>query len=185
METGRDQKSPVRRCFKPRPPLRTGCAGFASGCRSSVRGSNDPETLRSSRSRSGRLSGLLSGCPPIDTRPQARAKLGKAQLSDPFRFRKFFAHGIGAIFNEMCTNKTGETFAPQCSVARERDCVLRESRRAQTAFLRSQFLPAESFAAPVPAFQLSLSGSAFCSEAISAPGSSPRACFAGKRSTFP
>src|SRR5262249_15163062 len=30
-----DQKSPVRRCFKPRPPWRAGCAGFASGCRSS------------------------------------------------------------------------------------------------------------------------------------------------------
>jgi hypothetical protein len=28
------QKSPFRRCFKPRPPLRAGCAGFASGCRS-------------------------------------------------------------------------------------------------------------------------------------------------------
>src|SRR5262249_17303250 len=27
------------------------------------------------RSHSGRLSGLLSGCPPTDTRPQARAKL--------------------------------------------------------------------------------------------------------------
>lgn len=28
--------------------------------------------------RSGRPSGLLSGCPPIDTRPQARANMGKA-----------------------------------------------------------------------------------------------------------
>src|SRR5258707_4134139 len=28
------------------------------------------------RSRSGRLSGLLSGCPPTDTRPQARTKKG-------------------------------------------------------------------------------------------------------------
>ena len=33
--------------------------------------------MTSWRSRSGRLSGLLSGCPPTDTRPQARAKLGK------------------------------------------------------------------------------------------------------------
>src|SRR5216684_2026544 len=79
--TGRDQKSPLRRCFKPRPPWRTRYAGFASGCQSSVRSSNDPTALRSSRSRSGRLSGLLSGCPPIDTRPQARAKLGKLQIS--------------------------------------------------------------------------------------------------------
>src|SRR5260370_18443713 len=79
--TGRDQKSPLRRCFKPRPSWRTRCAGFASGCQSSVRSSDDPVILRSSRSRSGRLSGLLSGCPPIDTRPQARAKLGKLQIS--------------------------------------------------------------------------------------------------------
>ena len=37
LEGQRDQKSPFRRCFKPRPPLRAGCAGFASGCRSVVR----------------------------------------------------------------------------------------------------------------------------------------------------
>ncbi len=89
--TGRDQKSPLRRCFKPRPSWRTRCAGFASGCQSSVRSSGNPVTLRSSRSRSGRLSGLLSGCPPIDTRPQARAKLGKPQISDFRRPCKSFA----------------------------------------------------------------------------------------------
>ena len=86
LEGRRDQKSPLRRCFKPRPPLRAGYAGFASGCRSSVFGAaNDRElsvlaNLGFLRSRSGRLSGLLSGCPPTDTRPQARAKLGEAQL---------------------------------------------------------------------------------------------------------
>ena len=69
------QKSPFRRCFKPRPPWRAGCAGFASGCRSHEQGS---------RCFLRRLSGLLSGCPPIDTRPQARAKLGKQQNN---RFR--------------------------------------------------------------------------------------------------
>src|SRR5579871_5389784 len=89
--TGRDQKSPLRRCFKPRPPWRTRYAGFASGCQSSVRSSNDPMTLRSSRSRSGRLSGLLSGCPPTDTRPQARAKLGNFEISDFKNSRKLFA----------------------------------------------------------------------------------------------
>jgi hypothetical protein len=47
--------------------------------------------LRTLRSRSGRLSGLLSGCPPIDTRPQARAKLGKFQISDFENSRKRFA----------------------------------------------------------------------------------------------
>ena len=52
----RDQKSPVRRCFKSRPPL-GGVRRFASGC----------------RSFQGRLTGLLSRSPPTDTRPQARA----------------------------------------------------------------------------------------------------------------
>src|SRR5262249_41975490 len=78
-KAGRDQGSPLRRCFKPRPPLSAGCAGFASGCRSSGFGAQAIAGLKSVltlRSRSGRLSGLLSGCPPTDTRPQARAKLG-------------------------------------------------------------------------------------------------------------
>ena len=83
LEGRRDQKSPLRRCFKPRPPLRAGCAGFASGCRSSVRSCDREDRGRSCvlRSRSGRLSGLLSGCPPTDTRPQARAKLGDRAIS--------------------------------------------------------------------------------------------------------
>jgi hypothetical protein len=34
LEGRRDQKSPIRRCFKLRPPWRAGFAGFASGCRS-------------------------------------------------------------------------------------------------------------------------------------------------------
>ena len=89
LEGRRDQKSPLRRCFKPRPPWRAGCAGFASGCRSSVFGaatlatrsrSTIDDDTRALRSRSGRLSGLLSGCPPTDTRPQARAKLGKSAI---------------------------------------------------------------------------------------------------------
>ncbi len=63
----RYQRGPLRRCFKPRSPLSAGCAGFASGCRSHEQGG---------RSLLRRLSGLLSGCPPTDTRPQARAKLG-------------------------------------------------------------------------------------------------------------
>lgn len=69
----RDQKSPLRRCFKSRPSGRTRYAGFASGCRliiGSIEKTDGP----------GRLSGLLSGCPPTDTRPQARAKLGKGGI---------------------------------------------------------------------------------------------------------
>ena len=37
-----------------------------------------------------RLSGLLSGCPPTDTRPQARAKLGKAQIRTLAPSDKYF-----------------------------------------------------------------------------------------------
>ncbi len=109
LEGRRDQKSPLRRCFKPRPPLRAGCAGFASGCQSSVRSCDrydrrvcDP---RSWRSCSGRLSGLLSGCPPTDTRPQARAKLGEGASSpycDPLQElsttkMKILLHRRGAL----------------------------------------------------------------------------------------
>jgi hypothetical protein len=89
LEGRRDQRSPLRRCFKPRPPLSAGCAGFASGCRlsgSELRRPNlSPSGLESlgfeSRPHSGRLSGLLSGCPPTGTRPQARAKLGERDIS--------------------------------------------------------------------------------------------------------
>ena len=90
LEGRRDQRSPLRRCFKPRPPLSAGCAGFASGCRSS-----GSELKRSQHepllSRSGRLSGLLSGCPPTDTRPQARAKLGTGKIIDFAQSRKHFS----------------------------------------------------------------------------------------------
>ncbi len=47
------QKSPLRRCFKPRSPLRTGCAGFASGCRSHGRRVHEQ----------GREIASLGGCP--------------------------------------------------------------------------------------------------------------------------
>ena len=94
------QKSPFRRCFKPRPPLSAGCAGFASGCRLSgselKRPMLSPLGLESLgfefRPNSGRLSGLLSGCPPTGTRPQARAKLGNRELSALHnRCKSFFA----------------------------------------------------------------------------------------------
>ena len=107
-KAGRDQKSPLRRCFKSRPPLRAGCAGSppaaSHGCKGVVRPSTAslerdagrsllPSTFRLVRrlvsdrdfkleatlgsSTPWRLSGLLSGYLPTDTRPQARAKLGK------------------------------------------------------------------------------------------------------------
>ena len=47
----KDQRSPLRRCFKPRPLRRAGCAGFASSCRSDV--------LKSFRS----LGGWPASCP--------------------------------------------------------------------------------------------------------------------------
>jgi hypothetical protein len=33
----------------------------------------------------------LSGCPPTDTRPQARAKLGKSEISDLIQPCKLFS----------------------------------------------------------------------------------------------
>ena len=66
----RYQKSPFRRCFKPRPPLSAGCAGFASGCRSRRRRigtcpcrtpSQEESASRSKAFFRRRLSGLLSG----------------------------------------------------------------------------------------------------------------------------
>ncbi len=47
LEGRRDQRSPFRRCFKPRPPLSAGYAGFASGCRSSVFGAQAIAAVRS------------------------------------------------------------------------------------------------------------------------------------------
>ena len=66
---GSHPKKPFRRCFKPRRQWRAGIAGSppAAG-----RGSKEVQFLP------WRLSGLLSGCPPTDTRPQARAKLGNS-----------------------------------------------------------------------------------------------------------
>jgi hypothetical protein len=103
LEGRRDQRSPLRRCFKPRPPLSAGCAGFASGCRLSGSELRQP-TLSpfgfESRPHSGRLSGLLSGCPPTDTRPQARAKLGGRDISAlAQRCKSFFA--VAEIFWRM------------------------------------------------------------------------------------
>jgi hypothetical protein len=65
----RDQKSPVRRCFKSRPPF-GGVRRFASGC----------------RFFKGWLTGLLSRSPPTDTRPQARAYWASEVLSQTPRF---------------------------------------------------------------------------------------------------
>jgi hypothetical protein len=74
------QKSPLRRCFKPRPPWRAGCAGSPPAA--------DRMSKESEITFLRRLSGLLSGCPPIDTRPQARAKLGSHEISDVVMSRK-------------------------------------------------------------------------------------------------
>ena len=55
-----------------------------------------------SRPHSGRLSGLLSGCPPTGTRPQARAKLGNRELSAlNYCCKSFFA--FGAFFFGLTT----------------------------------------------------------------------------------
>src|SRR5262249_52825955 len=51
------------------------------------------------RSHSGRLSGLLSGCPPTDTRPQARANLGNLEISGFCRARKKNSRRVEKFFH--------------------------------------------------------------------------------------
>ena len=89
LEGRRDQKSPLRRCFRPRPPLRTRCAGFASGCQSSVR-SCDRGDLWSCDRGSGDLApgGCPASCPDAHrpthghrhVRNWARAQLGSTAI---------------------------------------------------------------------------------------------------------
>ena len=87
-------KKPVRRCFKLRPPWSAGFAGLTlrlpvvvgarqSTARRGIHLKRRPEGSTPVDHRSlgsWRLSGLLSGCPPTGTRPQARAKLGKREI---------------------------------------------------------------------------------------------------------
>ena len=64
-----------------------------------------PFGFRVWRSRSGRLSGLLSGCPPTGTRPQARAKLGDAGLNYlcPV-MQAFFSGGAKIVSKDFAQN---------------------------------------------------------------------------------
>jgi hypothetical protein len=73
LEGRQRRKSPVRRCFKSRPPF-GGVRRFASGC----------------RFVKGRLTGLLSRSPPTDTRPQARAYWASLLFGRIARKRKRF-----------------------------------------------------------------------------------------------
>ncbi len=81
----RDQKSPVRRCFKSRPPF-GGVRRFASGCRFFRRW----------------LTGLLSRSPPTDTRPQARAYWASEVLGQTPRFTSIIFVS-GELFS-LCRN---------------------------------------------------------------------------------
>jgi hypothetical protein len=67
-----DQKSPLRRCFKPRPLVENERKPVASDRRSWC-GVDPLRFLTLWGLRPRRLSGLLSGCPPTGTQPQARA----------------------------------------------------------------------------------------------------------------
>src|SRR5215472_11531459 len=69
------------------PPAVSQVFGAASDRRLLCLETSRPFDTPSWRSHSGRLSGLLSGCPPTDTRPQARANLGKHEISG-FRFSR-------------------------------------------------------------------------------------------------
>jgi hypothetical protein len=96
LEGRRDQKSPfvVASSYVPRgergspvfPPA-AGCCRVR--CRHPDRRLGAP-ARPASILKPWRLSGLLSGCPPTDTRPQARAKLGKAQIRTLVPSDKYF-----------------------------------------------------------------------------------------------
>lgn len=77
LEPGRDQKSPLRRCFELRHPLR---AGPPVRLRLLVRSLGVEQLLATLDD--WRFSGLLSGDPPTSTQPQARANMGKGVYRD-------------------------------------------------------------------------------------------------------
>jgi|SRR5579883_508945 len=94
---GRDQKSPLRRCFKPRPPWRTRCAGFASGCQSSVRSCKRSQTLVSLDASSARQFNLTS-CP---TRRLGDLTPGGCPASCPDAHRPTHGHRHVRIWAKM------------------------------------------------------------------------------------
>src|SRR5438093_1606421 len=72
------------------------------------------------RSHSGRLSGLLSGCPPTDTRPQARAKLGNCA-------HKRYARALQEIFSECdCRSESDGAEVLTCGQS-QRSAALRKN----------------------------------------------------------
>jgi hypothetical protein len=77
LEPGRDRKSPLRRCFELRHPLR---AGPPVRLRLLVRSLGVEQLLATLDD--WRFSGLLSGDPPTSTQPQARANMGRAVYKD-------------------------------------------------------------------------------------------------------
>ncbi len=77
LEPGRDRKSPLRRCFELRHPLR---AGPPVRLRLLVRSLGVGGVLLTLDD--WRFSGLLSGDPPTSTQPQARANMGRAVYRD-------------------------------------------------------------------------------------------------------
>lgn len=98
----RDQKSPLRRCFKPRPPLRTECAGFR--LRLPVDNRATPEGV-------GRPGGCPASCP--DAHQLARGhrhvrNWAKGQIGILFSRFKYFFCRTRRIFR---LSETGLAFA--------------------------------------------------------------------------
>jgi hypothetical protein len=103
----RYQKSPLRRCFKPRSPWRAGCAGFASGCRSHEQGSE---------------SSSLGGCP--------------ASCPDTHRSTHGHRHVRNWAFNAIRRSDRESTLLVQRGSANNGDLVVWAlSARAATGFL--------------------------------------------------
>ena len=92
LEGRRDQRSPLRRCFKPRPPLSAGCAGFASGCRLS---GSELKRSRISREKTWRL--LRAAVRPLVRMPTNRhAATGTCEIGR--RRHKRVSHAMQEFF---------------------------------------------------------------------------------------
>src|SRR4029079_13628533 len=130
MESRQRPKKPVPWSLEAASPVESGVRRFR--LRLPVkwfRSSDDRSDLL--RSRSGRLSGLLSGCPPTDTRPQARAKLGNCAHKRCARaLQEFFSEMPSAVHRERAARRVARPPAPSAArdegldalrVAQERD----------------------------------------------------------------
>src|ERR1700712_4307394 len=86
VESQQNQKSPIRRCFKSRPPLRTRCAGSPPAASHGCKDMKSPSTASLERD-----AGLLSSVTDLK-RPSASSSLGGCPASCPDTYRLTHDH---------------------------------------------------------------------------------------------